>query len=206
MKLENAQHERFCQEYIIDLHQTKAYERTYGKVKSARINASRLLSKANISERVAELKEIRSERTVITQDMVLKELKILAQSDIQDYLEVVDPYGGGKTIRVKLKTFEEMKGSATRAIKSMSEHITKDGIQIKFKLHGKEKSLEILARHLGMLVERHEVTGEDGGPVQIEYVLMKAKKRKKDGDGKGNTETKLEVPVGSPGSQGEEGK
>jgi hypothetical protein len=76
-----------------------------------------------------------------------------------------------------------MKGNATRAIKSISEHITKDGIQLKFKLHGKEKSLEILARHLGMLIERHEVTGEDGGPVKIEYVLVKVKK-KRGGDGK----------------------
>ena len=184
MELENDQHERFCQEYIIDLHQTKAYERTYGIVKSARINASRLLTKANIAVRIAELKEIRSERTVVTQDMVLKELMILARSDIQDYLEVVEEYAGSKDGRLKLKLFKEMKGNATRAIKSISEHITKDGIQIKFKLHGKEKSLEILARHLGMLVERHEVTGEDGGPVKIEYVLMKAKKQKRDGDGK----------------------
>ena len=192
MILENDQHERFCQEYIIDLHQTKAYERTYGEVKSARINASRLLSKANISARIAELKAIRSERTVITQDMVIKELKILAQSDIQDYLEVVNELITSKGTlefpegRVKLKMFKDMKGNATRAIKSISEHITKDGIQLKFKLHGKEKPLEILARHLGMLIERHEVTGEDGGPVQIEYVLMKAKKRKRDGDGKGD--------------------
>ena len=72
MKLKNAKHERFCQEYIIDLNGTKAYERTYGKVKAARVQASKLLSKANIQARIAELKEIRSERTVITQDMVLR--------------------------------------------------------------------------------------------------------------------------------------
>ena len=184
--LANAKHERFCQEYIIDLNGTKTYERTYGEVKAPRVQASKLLSKANISARIAELKEIRSERTVVTQDMVLKELKILAESDIQDYLEVVEQYPSSKDARLKLKLFAEMKGNATRAIKSISEHITKDGIQLKFKLHGKEKSLEILAKHLGMLVERHEVTGEDGGPVQIEYILMKAKKKKKGGDGKGD--------------------
>jgi len=160
MKLKNDQHERFCQEYIIDLHQTKAYERTYGKVKSARINASRLLAKANISARVAELKEIRSERTVITQDMVLRELKILAQSDIQDYLEVVKQYPGSKDRRVSLKMFAEMKGDATRAIKSISEHITKDGIQLKFKLHGKEKPLELLGKHLGMFMEKFDIADD----------------------------------------------
>jgi len=184
-KLENAQHERFCQEYIIDLHQTKAAERAKYSEKTAAQQASRLLRNVKIQERVAELKEIRSERTVITQDMVLKELKILAESDIQDYLEVVKEYSGSKDGRVKLKVFAEMKGNATRAIKSISEHITKDGIQLKFTLHGKEKSLEILARHLGMLVERHEIAGEQGGPIQIEYVLVKVKK-KRGGDGKGD--------------------
>lgn len=184
MRLENAKQERFCQEYLIDLNGAKAAERSGYSKKTARTQANQLLTKLDISERVAELKEIRSERTVITQDMVLKELMILAQSDIQDYLEVVKQYPGSKDGRVSLKMFAEMKGNATRAIKSISEHITKDGIQLKFKLHGKEKSLEILARHLGMLIERHEVTGEDGGPVQIEYVLMNAKKRKRDGDGK----------------------
>ena len=76
MKLENAKHERFCQEYIIDLNGAKAYERVYGKVKVARVQACKLLTKVNIQARIAELKEIRSERIVITQDMVLKELKI----------------------------------------------------------------------------------------------------------------------------------
>ena len=157
MKLENDQHELFCQEYIIDLNQTKAAERAKYSKKTAAQQASRLLRNVKIQKRVAELKEIRSERTVITQDMVLKELKILAQSDIQDYLEVVDPYGGGGTIRVKLKTFKDMRGNATRAIKSISEHITKDGIQIKFKLHGKEKPLELLGKHLGMFMDKFDI-------------------------------------------------
>lgn len=160
MKLKNAKHERFCQEYIIDLNQTKAYERTYGKVKGARVSASKLLSKANIQARIAELKEIRSERTVITQDMVLRELKILAQSDIQDYLEVVKQYPGAIDGRLKLKMFAEMKGDATRAIKSISEHITKDGIMLKFKLHGKEKPLELLGKHLGMFIEKFDIADD----------------------------------------------
>jgi len=157
MKLENAKHERFCQEYIIDLNGAKAAERSGYSTKTARTQANQLLTKLDIYERVAELKEIRSERTVITQDMVLKELKILAQSDIQDYLEVVNQYPGSKDGRVSLKMFAEMKGNATRAIKSISEHITKDGIQLKFKLHGKEKPLELLGKHLGMFMDKFDI-------------------------------------------------
>ena len=53
-----------------------------------------------------------------------------------------------------------MKGNATRAIKSISEHITKDGIQLKFKLHGKEKPLELLGKHLGMFMEKFDIADD----------------------------------------------
>ena len=77
MKLENNQHERFCQEYLVDLNGTKAAERAEYSKKTARSKASQLLTKVNIQDRIAELKAIRSERTQVTQDMVIKELLIL---------------------------------------------------------------------------------------------------------------------------------
>lgn len=169
MKLKNDKHERFCQEYIKDLNGAKAAERSGYSKKTARTQANQLLTKLDISKRVAELKEIRSERTVITQDMVLKELWILARSDFKDYGEIVkglaDPDG-----RLKLKVFKEMKGDATRAIKSISEHITKDGIQLKFKLHGKDKPLELLCRHLGMLVDKFDI-GDNLKKLLIERII-----------------------------------
>ena len=156
MKLENDQHELFCQEYIIDLNQTKAAERAKYSKKTAAQQASRLLRNVKIQQRITELKEIRSERTVITQDMVLKELKILAQSDFRDYGEIEKTLACPEG-RLKLKAFKEMKGDVTKAIKSISEHITKDGIQIKFKLHGKEKPLELLGKHLGMFMDKFDI-------------------------------------------------
>lgn len=34
------------------------------------------------------------------------------------------------------------------------------------------KALELIGKHLGMFVERHEVTGKDGGPIQHEDVTQ----------------------------------
>lgn len=178
MKLENEQNERFCQEYIIDLNGTKAAERAKYSKKTAAQQASRLLSNVKIQKRIAELKAIRSERTVITQDMVLKELKILAQSDFRDYGEIVKDFASPNG-RLKLKAFKEMKGDATRAIKSISEHITKDGIQLKFKLHGKERPLELLGKHLGMFIEKLIIGGsEDLPPIRYEAVRAKEEAKK----------------------------
>lgn len=199
-KLANAKRERFCQEFIIDLNGKQAAIRSEYSEKTAEQQASRLLSNAKVQQRIAELKEIRSERTRVTQDLVLQELMILAKSDFRDYGEIVKDFAHPDG-RLKLKAFKDMKGDVTRAIKSISEHITKDGIQLKFKLHNKLPALELLAKHLGMLIERHEITGDEGGPIKIEYVLVEAKKGG-DGDGKENLEGK--APAEATETAGEE--
>ena len=87
MKLDNDQHERFCQEYLIDLNQTKAAERAKYSKKTARSKASQLFTKVNIQERIAELKEERAKRMEVTQDRILEELAILGYSNIKDYIK-----------------------------------------------------------------------------------------------------------------------
>lgn len=200
-ELANPKRERFCQEYIIDLNGYKAALRAEYSKKTARVQASQLLAILNVQERIAELKEERAKETKTTQQEVIEELKILAHSDFRDFGTVINELG---VDRLKLKTFDKIEGNATRAIKSISEKITKTGVQLNFKLHGKTPALELLARHLGMLIERHELTGEEGGPIRIEYVLIK-QKRKRGGDGKGDGKENLEMKpdvVASPESEG----
>ncbi len=156
-RLKNSKHERFSQLYIISLNGTKAYLEVYGKVKGARVSASKLLAKTNVANRIIELKEKRSKKLEITQDMVLRELAILAFSDFRDYGQIVAELATPEG-RLKLKMFRNMKKGATKAIKSISEHITKDGIQIKFKLHGKEKPLELLGKHVDLFKEKSELS------------------------------------------------
>lgn len=64
----------FCDEYLIDLNGTRAYKETYKSVKSdaaARVNASRLLAKANAKEYIAEkMKKIQSEKTADLEEVI----------------------------------------------------------------------------------------------------------------------------------------
>ncbi len=189
--LANAKHERVCQEYLIDLNQTEACKRAKYSVRTAAQQASRLFSNVKIQQRIAELKAERNERTRVTQDRVVRELALIGFSDLQNYITINDDTGA-----IIAKGFEEMPPEESRALKAIKEDRaikeTADGQgvvvydKVSFTMHDKIRALEILAKHLGMLVERHEVTGEDGGPVQIEYILVKAKKRKRGGDGKGD--------------------
>lgn len=78
---------RFCEEYIVDLNGTRAYLAAYPLVRSdatARANASRLLTKANIQQYIAELRAEQQQRTQITADAVLGELaKIASTEDVE---------------------------------------------------------------------------------------------------------------------------
>jgi len=189
--LDNAKHERVCQEYLIDLNQTEACKRAKYSAHTAAQQACRLFSNVKIQARIAELKAERNKRTHVTQDRVVKELAMLGFSDLQNYI-TIDKLTGA----IQAKGFEDMPPGESRALKAIKEDraIKEDangkGVtvydKVSFTMHDKIRALEILAKHLGMLVERHEMMGEGGGPIKIEYVLVKRKKRKEDGDGKGD--------------------
>ncbi len=48
--------------------------------------------------------------------------------------------------------------------------VTKEGLVIE--MHSKEKALENIARFLGMFVDRKEITGKDGAPIQTETAVV----------------------------------
>ena len=162
-KLPNHKRERFCQEFIKDLNGTKAAGRAKYSKKTAAEQASRLLSNVKIQKRIAKLMEERAKRTQTTQDQVLEELKILGFSDFRNYGQIVRELGEN---RLKLKTFRQIKGDATRAIKSITERVSKDGITLIFKLHGKVPALELIGKHLGMFTDLNIK-----GKFKHEYIL-----------------------------------
>jgi len=78
---------RFADEYLIDLNATRAYKAAYPTVKkdaAAWANASRLLSNAKVREHIQARQQARQERTEITQDMVVRELRDIAMAEASD--------------------------------------------------------------------------------------------------------------------------
>ena len=94
-KLTNDKHERFCQEYLIDLNGAQAAIRAGYAEKSSRSHASELLTKPNIQERVAELQAERAENTKIDAEWLLTRLAEEATANIQD---LYDENGNLKSI------------------------------------------------------------------------------------------------------------
>lgn len=138
--------QRFVDEYLVDLNATRAAIRAGYSVKSAEMLGYQLLQKTTVAAAVTQAQQKRSERTEITQDMVLKELARIGFVDMGDYVD----YGPGGVI---LKASSEVD---TRVVAEVSQTITKDGSTIRFKLHDKTGALVKVGQHLGMFVERQE--------------------------------------------------
>lgn len=153
----------FIQEYPIDLNATQAAIRAGYSERGAGVTASRLLTNPNVQTGIQETFRLRSVRTEVTQDMVLKELAIIAFADIAVYVQW-GPTG------LTLVASEKLPEAATRAVTEVSESTTGG---IKFKLYDKIRALELLAKHLGILVDDNKFgSADDPLHVVLDHVAV----------------------------------
>ena len=137
---------KFIDEYLVDLNATQAAIRAGYKEKAAYRTGAENLRKPQIQEEIQKRMEERQKRTEITQDMVLQELAAIAFARATDYVSVM----GGM---VQVKDTDQLSDSQIAAIAGIKE--TQNGIEVK--LGSKEKTLELLGRHLGMWNDKLDV-------------------------------------------------
>lgn len=134
--------ENFCNKYIETGNASEAYRFAYNceKMKAETINvkSSELLSSGKITVRVNYLKKELKEKSDITKERVLEELKAIMESDIRNYLTFT-----GKTIR--FKNFKDLTDKQAKAIEAIKKG--KNGIELK--LHGKNWSIDRICKMLG---------------------------------------------------------
>lgn len=159
--------ERFAAEYLVDLNATEAAKRCGYSPKTARMQGSRLLTCADIREIVEKAQAERAAKVGITATRVLEELAVIGLADMRHYIRF---HENGDISQ----NWDAMPPEATRAIAEITQEVTyqkgADGEmepvrKTKFKLHPKTPALDLIAKHLGMLVQKHEHTGKDGAPL-----------------------------------------
>jgi phage terminase small subunit len=167
--------ERFVQELIKGKSQREAYKLAGYKVDKMKDKiidekASRVFANDKVRARYEEIRsklvKEAEEECIVSAKEVLRELKHIAFDDIKNYLDF-------KTVKTQVginnvtgepildyKVVVDLKDSSTIDTRSISEvSIGADG-QFKFKLYNKESTLEKLAKHLGMFVDKVEISGE----------------------------------------------
>ena len=141
--------QRFVEEYLIDLNATQAAIRSGYSEKTAQEQSSRLLSNVMVQDAVQKAQKKVSERTEITQDYVLTNIKKVIERCMQQ--EAVLARDGSPLL------IEGPEGDLVPLFE--------------FKETGALKGLELLGKHLGMFKDKIELTGKDGSSLGIKVVF-----------------------------------
>lgn len=152
-----AKQRAFCQEYLVDLNATQAAIRAgYSEASATEIGFENL-SKPHIHREVQRMMNERAERVEVTADMVLRELIGIATVDLS---EAFDEFG-------VLKPIKDIPKNVRKAIAGIETLQIGDGAgQVKkVRFWDKNKSLEMLGRHLKLFVDKIEHTGANGTPL-----------------------------------------
>lgn len=158
-KLDDRQ-EKFCREYLSDFNATRAARAAGYSDKSARVQASGLLTRLDIQDRIQELaKQIYEEVGDPIQRIIL-DLQMQAFGDLADFMEWSED-------RIKWKDSKDL-GHKTKMVQEVTETINSSGGSRKFKLYDRQKAQELLLRYYGVFKDANPV---DGGTVTTRVVL-----------------------------------
>lgn len=151
---------RFVQEYLVDLSARKAAIRSKiaTNPKAASEAASRIRRKQSVAHAISKLL---AERSGATQSRLIEELAKLALCDVTDYAKVVNG-------RLVVTDTADLTPDQRAAIVGIKETINEKGhstIEYKF---DRIAAIDRLARAVGLFKQHVEVSGPNGGPIQIE--------------------------------------
>lgn len=153
----NAKQSRFVAEYLIDLNGKQAAIRAGYSPNSAEVQASQLLSNPKVAEAVAKGKARQLDKAELSAVRVLEEIRRLGFADVRKLF----------TADGNLKPIHELGDDEAAAIASLE--IVKKNLAAgdgqtdtvhKLKTWDKTRSLEMLAKHFGLLVDKLEHSGE----------------------------------------------
>jgi len=161
--------ERFVAEYLIDLNATQAAIRAGYSEKTATEQGSRLLTNVKVQQAIAKGQNKTAAKLEITKERIVEELAKIGFSNMLDYMRAGtdgDPYldfsnltreQAAALAEVTVEDFKDGRGEDARDVR-----------RVKFKLHDKKGALVDMAKMLGFMIEKHEHSGPDGGPIQTE--------------------------------------
>jgi len=154
----------FCREYAKDCNGTQAAIRAGFAPSGATSVASRLLKDPLVTAEIHKRTKRLTDLSNVTVERVVAELARIGFADITAMVRVVARTVGRRTLTaVEMLPTDQLTQDQRAAIAEVSE--SDHGIRIK--AHDKVKALEMLGRYLAMFTDRHEVLGEDGGPLVL---------------------------------------
>ena len=164
--------ELFAQAYVETANASAAYRRAYDtsdmKDTSVHVAACKQLAHGKTWQRIEQLQLANLKRHEVTVDKVVRELSLLGFSNMMDYMRTTD--SGDAYVDFPQLTREQAAAISEVTSEVYTEGGGEDARQVKrtkFKLSDKRAALVDLGKHLGIFVERKEVSGPKGAPIEI---------------------------------------
>lgn len=155
----------FCAQYIIDFNATRSAKDSGYSARSARSIGAQLLQRLNIQQEIQNLMNRRAAVVDLKQEDVVRELMLIGFNDINNF--DIDPDTGQVTAA------EGAPDGVTRTISAIEFNQSYDregnhlGTKTKVKFWSKDRALENLGKHLSLFIERREISGPDGKPIEM---------------------------------------
>ena len=92
----------------------------------------------------------------------------LVKSSISERLSTIMA-AEADTIKHKVLTELQKEAFDSETVVSMTQGSGKDTYEVDRYNPAKMKALELLAKYGGLLIEKHEITGKDGGPIVLKW-------------------------------------
>ncbi len=162
----------FVDEYLVDLNATQAAIRAGYSKKTANAIATENLAKPVIAAAIAAARAARSEATKIDAEWVLRRLAAEVEADVAD-LYADD--GGLKPVQEWPLVWRQGLVAGLDVDETFVDG-EKVGQVTKVKLSERVRRLELIGKHIdiGAFVDRKEIGGIGGGPIQVEASIMQA--------------------------------
>lgn len=144
---------RFVEQYLVQPSASAAYVAAGYKARgnAAEVNAARLLRNAQVKAAIAAAQDARAARAQVSADDVVRELMRIAFLDPRKVM-AWGPAG------VTFTPSDRLDEDTARCVAEASQTVTEAGGTIRVKLADKVQALHLLAKHLGMFVDRVELT------------------------------------------------
>lgn len=160
--------QRFVEEYLVDLNATQAAIRAGYSARNADKLGPRLVGQSRVAEALAIALAAQRTTTEMREEEVAAEIRVLSRSDVRHFcvddsgtLTLApgapdDAWRAVSSVKHKIRSFTDKAGNTT------TER------SIEYRLWDKNAALEKAAKRLRYYPpERVELTGKDGGPLEV---------------------------------------
>lgn len=163
------QQEKFAAGVAAGLNQAEAYRQAYPhskkwQDKSVWSKASMTVKLDKVQQRILELQAKAAKANDVTVERIVRELALIAFGSKKQIMEW-GPSG------VKLIDSNTLTDDQAALVAEVKETTSQTGGSLSLKTHDKVKALELLGRHVGMFIDKTELTGKNGVPLDTQPVI-----------------------------------